>query len=440
MKKKISAFLLAFNIFAYTTICCYVQPVFALPVISSEAIINGLITLLFSLGVTVDLANLSEDAQLDKLDDSILNVISTADDNLELLQNQYATLKNNLQNGYIKCGVELWQFLQDNFYNDVVRPVYQHSFVPLALQSCFENNGYYFYFTNYYYSSYVQGDILICIRDGNFTNISYINPPTDFRSFSSRVDKNFANLYGISGTVNRTNYILVNGSVSTEYTGGGTDNIVAISKTNFDTNYSYKFLGYYVANNTDFISLTDVSENDFDVIINGVWDSSGSDVLTADGVYPQVISKDIINDYVEGINNNSTTWEGALLSVVENEYPENPAVPDNGLDLSTLDNLVDSLQLERLETKFPFCIPNDLMLIMNGATAVSSNCAPVIEIPLRLEFDGTVYYDNDKAIVIDFNDFSGVVAIFREGFFLLFLIALLWVSIDILQAFFVVTE
>ena len=101
-------------------------------------------------------------------------------------------------------------------------------------------------------------------------------------------------------------------------------------------------------------------------------------------------------------------------------YPENPAVPDVGIDLSTLDNLIDSLDLERLETKFPFCIPNDLMLIMNGATAVSSNQAPVIEIPLKLEFNGTVYYEKDDAIVIDFNDFSGVVSIFREGFFLLF--------------------
>lgn len=167
---------------------------------------------------------------------------------------------------------------------------------------------------------------------------------------------------------------------------------------------------------------------------------NGQVVVTDTGEAPVVLDGDTLDNVVADVNDGTLTWENSIPQLFSQEDTGDIDQNTPVIGKKALDEMVTSLNLDRLKTKFPFCIPNDLMLIMNGATAVSSNQAPVIEIPLKIEFNDHVYYDNDSAVVIDFNDFSGVVHIFREGFFLLFLIALLWVSIEILQAFFVVTE
>lgn len=442
MKKKITAFLLAFNIFAYTSVCCYVQPIFALPVVSADVLFNGLITLLFSLGVTLDLTGLTHEQANQTIDDRIRNGLSTLDNANELLQ-QYNTLLENIKNGFLYIGIELGQALISIFKNDVVVPSQVLGSVPSIYQPYIgSRTGYYAYFTGVYNDGGTNTSSLIIISDENSgvysmpRNFSYLTPPVKSYQGSSYARWRF---FTSDNADCMTEYYLKNGDLYGPANTYGTSSDLIIQTYGSNT-FTYNYLGAFsspVVKDSTFDSL--VGSADYDVVINGQWVDNDGILTTPDGVIPQVIDGDVIGGLTDDIQDGTITWQEALGSMVDS-YPENPAVPDVGLDLSTIDSLIDSLDLERLETKFPFCIPNDLMLIMNGATSVSSNQAPVIQIPLKIEFNGTVYYEADDAVVIDFNDFSSVVHIFREGFFLLFLIALLWVSIDILQAFFVVTE
>lgn len=196
------------------------------------------------------------------------------------------------------------------------------------------------------------------------------------------------------------------------------------------------------AYSTDALINDYITKGQYTDIINGVYgvDTNGDVIIDETGDLPNVIGRSTLGGYSDAIEDGSTTWGDILGSMAISE-PADPSIPipDGSLTLPELDTLISDLHLERLESKFPFCIPHDLQLIYNGATSVSSN-APVLNIPLHLEFNNYVYYDNQQAIHIDFSMFDSVIPIFREGFFLLFLVGLLWVSIEILQAFFVVTE
>lgn len=436
MKKKITAFLLAFNIFAYTTVCCYTQPVFALPVVTAETLFNGLITLLFSLGVTLDLTNVTTETANDIMSNYIEGVVG---DN-PTLQEQYEQFLSNLQYGYIMLGRDLYLALLNANYQQTVLPDKIAGSFPSSIKPFLGRyTGYYYYLSNFALdSAYSYGDSLYVFEVSQDNNVCLV-PPELFEA-GNMVNYN-RYFVARSSSRYRSHYFGLQNGTYREYSHTDTETIGQIKRNQLNNlTYYVQYINAGFSADTTLDTLVDVSnESDYDLLINGVWTNESGYMTTLDGTYPQVIDGDTIGGLIDDVKDGTKTWDTAVNAMI-GAYPENPAVPDIGLDLATLDSLVDSLQLERLESKFPFCIPHDLMLIMNGATSVSSNQAPVIEIPFKLEFNGQVYYENDRAVVIDFNDFSGVVHIFREGFFLLFLIALLWVSIEILQAFFVVTE
>ena len=154
---------------------------------------------------------------------------------------------------------------------------------------------------------------------------------------------------------------------------------------------------------------------------------------------PVVLDGETIADTVAGIQDGTTTWEDAMPTVFEADDAgtiegENPVINKRALD-----EMVTGLRLNRLKTKFPFCIPSDIYNMVAGAGALDDE-APVIKIPIHIEFRGHVYYDDDEAVVIDFNEFQSVINVFRAGFFLLFLIGMIYLTIEVLHSFFVVTE
>ena len=184
-----------------------------------------------------------------------------------------------------------------------------------------------------------------------------------------------------------------------------------------------------------------ISKGQYTDIIDNVYgvDTDGNVIIDSTGELPNTIGRDTTSDYINDITDGQTTW-GQIIGSYADSEPAVPSIPaDGALTLPQLDNLITDLHLERLNTKFPFCIPSDIKLIFDGATTVSGN-APVIHIPIHLEFRNHVFYDDSDGIVIDFNTFQPVVVIFREGFFLLFLLGLVWATIEVMQAFFIATE
>lgn len=165
----------------------------------------------------------------------------------------------------------------------------------------------------------------------------------------------------------------------------------------------------------------------------------GKIVVTDTGEQPKVLDGEDLADTIAAVQDGTVPWDQAIPNVFSNTDTgaiegETPVIGKKALD-----EMVTGLRIQRIRQKFPFCIPDDIKTMFSGAAELSDE-APTIIIPCHIEFAGHVYFDDDELITIDFNDFESVIVIFRSGFFLLFLVGLIWATIEVLQAFFVVTE
>lgn len=167
----------------------------------------------------------------------------------------------------------------------------------------------------------------------------------------------------------------------------------------------------------------------------------GKIVVKDTGEAPTVLDGDTIADTVADIQDGVTSWENAIPSIQAAEGDTSGEITGENsvIGKKALDEMVTGLNLNRLKTKFPFCIPSDLKQMISGAGQTDDE-APTITVPCHIEFAGHVYYDSDELFVIDFNEFQNVVSVFRAGFFLLFLIGMVFLTIEVLHSFFVVTE
>lgn len=167
----------------------------------------------------------------------------------------------------------------------------------------------------------------------------------------------------------------------------------------------------------------------------------GKIVVKDTGEAPTVLDGDTIADTVADIQDGVTSWENAIpaIQAAEGDTTGDIVGENSVIGKKALDELVTGLNVSQIQNKFPFCIPSDIKEIASGAATVSGN-APVITIPLKLEFAGTTYYEDDEAVVIDFKDFSRLALIFRKGFLLLFLVGMIYLSIYVISSFFHVTE
>lgn len=167
----------------------------------------------------------------------------------------------------------------------------------------------------------------------------------------------------------------------------------------------------------------------------------GKIVVKDTGEAPTVLDGDTIADTVADIQDGVTSWENAIpaIQAAEGDTTGDIVGENSVIGKKALDELVTGLNVSQIQNKFPFCIPSDIKEIASGAATVSGN-APVITIPLKLEFAGTTYYEDNEAVVIDFKDFSQLALIFRKGFLLLFLVGMIYLSIYVISSFFHVTE
>lgn len=450
---------MAFNISVFTTILCYAQPVFASsPAIDYSLLMDAISTLYFMTGLQLpDGVNAfsNDKDRFEWMDSEVRAEFEKANtEKAEELKSYFDEFIDSVKRGYgiaFNLNNDLYEYMQDSAYANVIAPSTINKNAPETMQTWLAGQtGNIILINNEYRASSSTNSPVEFWNVGNITPLSspYLISKTIQEGSTATTPAVWYYTWRL--TPESSGYPIM----SHAYIDGGSLRVdrvdwlhYAMAHTNDKDGSGDLDFAIIMNHTSSFAYSTDALINDYisqgqysDIIDNtyGV-DTDGNVIVDSTGELPNVIGRDTTNDYITDIQDGATTWGNIIGSYATSE-PANPSIPaDGSLTLPQLDSMIDGLDLDRLETKFPFCIPNDLMLIMNGATSVSSN-APVIEIPLRLEFNGTVFYDNNKAVVIDFNDFSNVVAVFREGFFLLFLIALLWVSIDILQAFFVVTE
>lgn len=437
MKKKIIAFLCAFNMVFYGSI------VPSVPVKAEVANIpvavemwEGFQTLFFTLGVSL-LATDAVDkmAQMEEADQSILALANDLDTAAaEVLKNDWNEYKENLQYGYCKISNTLWGTLKNTVYSQEIVPAGIVAGLPSIFKNYFNtHNGYYCICNN-------------CYDPNNPYKVRMYRADRDIFDhpiFLFDTDS-ISTTYRVIGFVNPScNYNDVywnpyenklDGVDWTSTADGWSASAYFIVAKNVEPNYCYvhqdgNYAGQSIAGNISSSAYTNALDDVYGV------DNNGYIISKSTGTFPAVVPSSVTDALIDDIGTGTLTWDEALEDVSDTEID----VPDGHLTLSQLDALIDGLDIDRLQTKFPFCIPHDMELLISGASSVSSN-APVIKIPLRLEFRGHVYYDENEAVVIDFNRFNSVVVIFREGFFVLFLLGLVYLTIEILQAFFVVTE
>lgn len=439
----------------FSTFSCFVVPVFASSggVGSTYSLYEGFQSLLFILGLSINTSdNISHDTLADHIDDNFLEAISGLDQSeIDSISSAYENFKDNLVHGYMLITPDLWDFFKDTCYNDISISVkyktlnsYQKDFINRNA-SIFPST--YFIFASPCRGMASYGADYNCwqmwvLNYSDSTKFSFINPPSyTFDDYVSQTLKRykFADVSYSSSSIiysetysNRNNTLISSGYLNAS-------DISCVYKTNENlSTFNYMFLSD-MSNIEILDNLTDVSSNVYDNTLDNSFIVGDNGLITTnEGVLPQVLDDSTQTQLIDDITAGDATWI-SIISSIDDSYPENPAIPDQALTLPELDNLIADLHLERLESKFPFCIPNDIKLIFEGATAVSGN-APVITIPIDISFNGHTYYQNNEFIKIDFSMFDDIIPIFREGFFLLFLVGLLWVSIEILQAFFVVTE
>lgn len=402
----------------------------------SVALWDGFQTLMFTLGVSVLAATEGEKiAAVTDIDEKVQDsFLSLGADLQRDLSQAWTDYKDNLSRGYMLISEALFNHLQDVTFANEIAPAGIVASLPSIFKNYFNaHTGYYCICTNCYDPNnpykvrmyradrdIFDHPIYLFSTDSTtkeYRVIGYVSPSCNYNDIYWNPYEN--KLDGVDG------YSTADGWSASAY--------FYVAK-DADPNYCYvhqdgTYAGQSLAGN--------ISKSAYTGAISDVYstDADGYIISNSTGTYPAVVPSSVTDALIDDIGTGTLTWDDALDDVSDAEID----VPDGHLTLPELDALIDGLDIDRLETKFPFCIPHDMELMISGAASVSSN-APVIKIPLRLEFRGHVYYDENEAVVIDFNRFNSVVVIFREGFFLLFLLGLIYLTIEILQAFFVVTE
>lgn len=453
MKKKILAFFFALHIFCFSLVYCFCCPVYA---VGEEVLLfEGFQSLMFMLGLSADLSSgMTQSQWVTKVDSDFSNAIAQkSQEQQDILYDNYAAFKDNLEHGYMIISDTLFDFFKDTAYEKITE-IENISTVPSSLQDLIGRHyGHYIYLQNVYldYSGSTRCDMLLYyygVPNSNFKceNFTVLGTPLFYKNWSYySAEYSIATFsggsYGYKAYVNKSNNVLT--APATDYTFTASDSVSMYCDQNLTLDSAksrYVDLGYYNSaySQTYDNLVSQISKGTYEDIIDDTFVNTDGYITTTDGVLPQVLDDTTIGDLVDDIKTGQKSWASSIGSITDS-YPENPAMPEDTLTLPELDQLIADLHLERLQSKFPFCIPHDIQLIYSGATAVSAN-APVLVIPIDITFQEHTYFHDDEFITIDFSMFDSIIPIFREGFFLLFLVGLLWVSIHILQAFFVVTE
>lgn len=436
MKKRIICCISAIFIFCFTTVNCYLQPVYAsIPGVAEASIIwEGWETLGLILGVSSEFNNnltisKNNDIQYEYYYNKIVNDTSLSENEKNQLIADLDTTRQGFLQRVINVGSDLWSNLLSWVYNDQIKT--DANLYPLLsdTQKTIFNSWSGRCAIIYPNRVVPYGDFAVIIHGDNILDAPYAN--------------------GVRGdgttwyTFNRTGsyeYVSSQHNILTSGTGFQDFTVPTVAGFSYVL-YPDKLQDEIIENPEITNSL--VGSPSWQDYIDGITgnfsivDGSLVDVNTGDA--PIVLDGEALDDAISGIQDGTLTYDQAIEQAFEDTDTGEITDYPSPISKKALDELISGLNISRLENKFPFCIPHDIQMIFSGASAVSAN-APVFNIPIHLEFNNHVYYDNQQAIHIDFSMFDDIIPIFKEGFFLLFLVGLLWVSIEILQAFFVVTE
>ena len=408
MKKRILSFITSLFVFAFSVTCCYCQPVYAtVPGVAEAAIIwEGWETLSLILGVTTEFndnltISKNNDIQYEYYYNAIQNDSSLSSSEKAELVSQLDSTRAGYADKIINLGSSLWNWLTQFIYNTQIKTT--ENLYPLLsdTQKAIFNSWSGRCAILYPNRVVPDGDFIVILHGDNILDSPYAN--------------------GVRGdgttwyTFNRTGYIEYMSSrdnVLTYTTGFKDFTIPTIA------GFSYVLYPDKLENETfenPETSNSLVGSPSWQEYIDGITGNfsivDGSLVDTNTGEAPIVLDGEALDNAIAGIQDGTLTWEQAIDTAFDNTDTGEITDYPSPISKKALDELIVGLNIDRVQNKFPFCIPHDLQLIMQGATSVSSNSAPVIEVPLHIEYNGTVYFDSERAIVIDFNMFNDIIPI-----------------------------
>ena len=426
------AFFLAVHVFLFSFVYCFCVPVYAAGgIVEAETIWQGWQTLGLILGVSTDFDNnisisANNQRQYEFYYNKIMSDTSLSENEKNQLIGELDTMRAGFLEKIIDVGQSLWYNLMSWVYNDKIKTeINLYPFLTSSQKSVFD--------------SWSGTCVIARPLNYNFTTII----------FNGSSLYAFPDNYRTDG--DGTKYYYSNSSGAIYLMDNSQDYATYFSRQYaFSVKPSQTLQWQYIQNKDVNQEILDSDNSDslvgslsWQEYIDGITGNfsivDGSLVDTNTGEAPIVLDGDTLDDTIAGIQDGTLTYQQAIDDVFDNTNTGDIVGEVSPVGKKALDEMITGLNVSQVQYKFPFCIPHDIYLIASGAAAVSSN-APVIKIPLHIEFRNTVYYDNNEAVVIDFKMFDPIIDIVRTGFFLLFLIGLIWGTIGIMQSFFQITE
>lgn len=436
--RKIKAFLLIACIINLTITNCI--PVYAtVPgVVEAEGIWSLYETLALSLGVTLEFdptKTISKNNQLQY--DMIKGNLDKELSDGVITQSQYDAALNNLDNNIsvngvvgsaINIGADLWASLSRLFYQ---KYIYASPDLTGTLSSSAKS----------LFDAYSGTCAIYAVLDGDRSTIIVLSPYCLQSPIKGREYTNVTYWQLCDGPANENVNVIYNDGVTGTWSANMGNLFVgrSISVQYFANKAVNEDI---IVNDGENALVTSPSYDDYLDKLSDIYELLDGKIVVKDtGEAPIVLDGDTIADTVSDIQDGVTSWENAIpaIQAAEGDTTGDIVGENSVIGKKALDELVTGLNVSQIQNKFPFCIPNDLKQIATGAANVSGN-APVIVVPLKLEFAGHTYYDNDEAVVVDLGEFSQLAVIFRKGFLLLFLVGMIYLSIYVVSSFFHITE
>jgi hypothetical protein len=161
------------------------------------------------------------------------------------------------------------------------------------------------------------------------------------------------------------------------------------------------------------------------------------------GVIPvPVVAEEDLTDAIEGVITGENTWEDTYDEVFtdtdervneKDKTDEKDKESENESESSTITDItLDGAdtswagKFEFLKTKFPFCIPYDVYCLFSGVSQTAE--APVFHFKFNFSWINYTW-----EFTVDLSDYEEQIKIFRDGFFILFLVGLAFATSKVIK-------
>jgi hypothetical protein len=280
---------------------------------------------------------------------------------------------------------------------------------------------------------------------------------SDFSVDSSDSTTTITFLDGDSNVVTTQGYLVKHANVGSSYEFSTTtfENSGFAHSISFSNTASLNYVKFFCVNEVPVLDMVYVPEDlavDVVVPMPNTWEdyydtvyrtpsrSEEADDVNAGVISIPVVAEQDLTDAISDVITGENTWEDSYDQVftdtdarvnekdkTDEKDSENESESSTVTDI-TLDGVDTSWagKFEFLKTKFPFCIPYDVYCLFSGVSQTAE--APVF----HFKFDFT-WINYTWEFTVDLSDYEEQIKIFRDGFFILFLVGLAFATSKVIK-------